>query len=531
MRVQALALALVQAGVACAQAYADNQLSLQQDPPLVDALFPDVPDIELLSPAFADPSSVPDSFAAGTSGPTDIAVLDKFLQDIASRHAWATYDNALESEELRPIPYLRLSSSSSNCTAGQKVRIWLQGGVHGNEPGGDQALLALLGLFDANSTYTEHLLAKTEIVVLPRYNPDGVAYFQRAYASNFDPNRDQAVLKSRQSRDVKRVLSAFDPHVFLDAHEYTGGQRLGAAGNLRKAQDGQISNVKNPNIHESIRALGEGLFASSITATLEGHGLRTSPYFTAPGGTDNLVLTEPSSVSRPNHNNAGLLQAVAFLSETRGIRQGAQHFQRRVTAGLLVAQTIVETAAENAREVLDTIESGRAAFIESTDDIIVNDTARVHETTWEFINAQDGTLVHLPVTFHNSTPTIPDLTRARPEAYVFPRAFSEVAERLRVSGVEVEELTEPFDGEVEVLRVTRATVDSAKYEGIAETNVETEPFRKRVRIPAGGYRVSTRQKNAAFALVTLEPENRSSYARYNLVDLVRGAEYPIFRVL
>lgn len=103
MRVQALALALVQAGVASAQAYADNQLSLQQDPPLVDALFPDVPDIELLSPAFADPSSVPDSFAAGTSGPTDITVLgmppllfpsrisanltDKFLQDIASRHA------------------------------------------------------------------------------------------------------------------------------------------------------------------------------------------------------------------------------------------------------------------------------------------------------------------------------------------------------------------------------------------------------------------------------------------------------------
>ncbi|KAH6685441.1 carboxypeptidase [Plectosphaerella plurivora] len=509
MRIQALVVTLVQAGIVRAQAYADNQLSLQQDPPLVDALFPDVPDIELLSPAFADPSSVPDSFAAGTSGPTDITVL-----------------------ELRPIPYLRLSSpSSSNCTSGRKVRIWLQGGVHGNEPGGDQALLALLGSLDANSTYTESLLARTEIVVLPRYNADGVAYFQRAYASNFDPNRDQAVLKSRQSRDVKRVLSAFDPHIFLDAHEYTGGQRLGAAGNLRKAQDLQLSNVKNPNIHESIRALGEGLFASRIIAALDGHDLRSSPYFTAPGGTDDLVLTEPSSVSRPNHNNAGLLQAVAFLSETRGIRLGDQHFQRRVTAGFLVAQTIIETAAENAREVLDTIESGRAAFVESTDEIIVNDTARVHETTWEFIDASTGTLVNLPVTFHNSTPTIPGLTRPRPEAYVFPRAFSDVAERLRVSGVEVEELTEPFDGEVEVLRVTRATVDSAKYEGIAETDVETEPTRKRVRIPAGGYWVSTRQKNAAFALVTLEPENRSSYARYNLVDLVRGAEYPIFRVL
>lgn len=78
MRVQALPLALslaARAGIARAQAYADNQLSLQQDPPLVDALFPDVPDVDLYSPAFADPSSVPDAFAAGTSGPTDIEVL------------------------------------------------------------------------------------------------------------------------------------------------------------------------------------------------------------------------------------------------------------------------------------------------------------------------------------------------------------------------------------------------------------------------------------------------------------------------
>lgn len=367
--------------------------------------------------------------------------------------------------------------------------------------------------------------------MLPRYNPDGVAYFQRQYASNYDPNRDQAILKSQQTIDVKKVLSEFDPHIFLDAHELGGGQRLGGSGQYRKAQDGQISNVKNPNIHHSIRELGEGLFTQTIGAVLEAHNLRWSAYYTAPGGTDNLVLTEPSSVSRPNHNNAGLLQAVSFLSETRGIRHGDQHFQRRVTTGLLVAETIVQVAVDHFREVYETIESGRQAFIESTDDIIVNDTARAHQTEWEFVDARDGTLVHVPVTFNNNTPSISDLTRPRPEAYVFSRAFKDVADRLRVSGVEVEELEEDFVGNVEVLRVTRAVVATSKYEGVAETTVETEPFRKDVRIPKGGYRVSTRQKNAAFALVTLEPENRSSYATYNIVSLNRGDEYPIFRVL
>lgn len=43
--------------------------------------------------------------------------------------------------------------------------------------------------------------------------------------------------------------------------------------------------------------------------------------------------------------------------------------------------------------------------------------------------------------------------------------------------------------------------------------------------------VSTRQKNAALAFVTLEPEGIDSYVRFNLIPVQTGDEYPIFRVL
>lgn len=79
MRTHAVVVGLLHAGLAKAQlAYADNQLSLLKDPPHIDALFPDVPDIELLSPAFTDPDTVPAGFAEGTSGPTDIEVLGAY---------------------------------------------------------------------------------------------------------------------------------------------------------------------------------------------------------------------------------------------------------------------------------------------------------------------------------------------------------------------------------------------------------------------------------------------------------------------
>lgn len=264
---------------------------------------------------------------------------------------------------------------------------------------------------------------------------------------------------------------------------------------------------------------------------MRSHGLRTSAYFTAGGGTDLPVLTEPSSVSRAGHNSAGLLQAVSFLTETRGIRLADQHFQRRVAAGLLAVETLLQTAVDNAEEVYATIENARQEFTAGTEDIIVTDHARTTNTTWPFVDARNGTLVHVPVQFRNSTPTAPDLVRARPEAYIFPRAWAAVADKLRTLGVEVAVLEEDFVGEAEVLTAESVTLASSKNEGVVESTITTTTSRRTVRVPKGGFRVSTKQKNAAFAFVLLEPENNASLAWYNVINLEEGDEYPVFRVL
>lgn len=49
--------------------------------------------------------------------------------------------------------------------------------------------MALLGKMDSNATWTADLLDRIDILVLTRYNPDGVNYFQRELAPNLDPNR------------------------------------------------------------------------------------------------------------------------------------------------------------------------------------------------------------------------------------------------------------------------------------------------------------------------------------------------------
>lgn len=90
----------------------------------------------------------------------------------------SVYVADLSSEEGRPFPCVYLSSSTNQTSARDdrsKLRVWIQGSLHGNEPAGDEAALALLGAMDANQTWALSLLESMDILILPRYNPDGNA--------------------------------------------------------------------------------------------------------------------------------------------------------------------------------------------------------------------------------------------------------------------------------------------------------------------------------------------------------------------
>jgi hypothetical protein len=66
---------LLYAGLATAVRYNDNQVALVKDGDEAAKNFPEVEQIQLQSPAFIDPKSIPAGFDNGTSGPTSDATL------------------------------------------------------------------------------------------------------------------------------------------------------------------------------------------------------------------------------------------------------------------------------------------------------------------------------------------------------------------------------------------------------------------------------------------------------------------------
>lgn len=469
---------------------------------------------------------------------------DAFLQGLADRNSWMSYQVAdYLSEEGKTFPYVFLSTSTPALQLGNmaayyasapanKVRIWIQGSVHGNEPAGDEAVLAFLGKLDADQSWAASVLDKVDILVLTRYNPDGAAYFQRALATNYDANRDHAKLARPQTRSIKRTFMDFAPHVAADMHEYTANPHYG--GLYVPAADALFSAAKNLNIDPAIRALSEELFARRIGENLVSEGFRWAPYVTGSSSSvpnSTITYAEAGSDAKIGRNAMGLSQAVVFLCETRGIGLGDQEFHRRTAAALSMLTAIVQTAVDNAECVYSVVESGIESFINSSEDVVVTDSTEVSTRDWQFVEYASGALVNVPVRFESTTPTTANLTRSRPEAYIIPRAWADLAERLRVSGLEVETIEGDYRGSVEVLTASSVSFENEYPEGSLLATVTTTSSQRTIELPPGSLRVSTRQKNAALAMNALEPENIDSYASFNIIPLDVGDEYPVFREL
>ena len=225
----------------------------------------------------------------------------------------------------------------------------------------------------------------------------------------------------------------------------------------------------------------------------------------------------------------GLTQCVTFLTETRGIGIANQSYKRRTLAGLQMVLGVLETARDRKEEVYSVIEGAIEEFVGSSEEIVITDYTEYSNRTFSMVDRQSGEVVQLPVQFASTTPATANLTRARPEGYVIPRAWSDLAERLRVSGLEVETLAEGFKGEVEVYNITTSVLGRSYYEGHVLNTVTTEASSREIVLPPGIYYVSTRQKNAALAFIALEPEIAESFVSFSIIPVGEGAEYPIFR--
>jgi hypothetical protein len=127
-------------------------------------------------------------------------------------------------------------------------------------------------------------------------------------------------------------------------------------------------------------------------------------------------------------------------------------------------------------------------------------------------------------------------TARRPAHYYIPAAWSSIADKLRLHGIEVETVAEPVTVEVESMRLPDAQLagggSSFDHQGVAyEGRVRVDPGEPVVEVGtldlrAGDFRVPTDQTLGTLAALLLEPESPDSFFQWGFfLEILTQPEY------
>ncbi|MFL5843791.1 MAG: M14 family zinc carboxypeptidase [Solirubrobacteraceae bacterium] len=126
--------------------------------------------------------------------------------------------------EMRGLRAARYSAERAAAIARTRpLFAWIGGSVHGNEPSGGDADMALLARLAGGRTCADVAREKRLVVfLLPVQNPDGRAHGVRYNARRFDLNRDWFARTQPETQAKIAALTRFPPVIFADQHEEGG---------------------------------------------------------------------------------------------------------------------------------------------------------------------------------------------------------------------------------------------------------------------------------------------------------------------
>jgi hypothetical protein len=371
------------------------------------------------------------------------------------------------------------------------------------------------------------LLARVNVLIVPRANPDGGEAFVRDTGSRVDMNRDHLLLRTPEARAMAVVAREYQPDVVIDVHEFTVMDRWVAKFNGVMSYDALIQYATVGNLPQPLTSTAESMYRTAIFDALGKAGLAAHWYFTTEAGSTDLTVSMGGVQPDTWRNVGGLRNAVSFLQESRRVGIGRAHYKRRVRTHEVTMETILRTTAAHAGEVVTlTREAAREVVASACRGtyVVASDATRTTRTL-TFADPATGALKDVEVPWRSALDIRTLRTRPRPCGYFLDAAQEDAAARLRALGVVVERLVQPVTVRAERYRIlnsargTRADGRGAVDEGEGIVSYEVETEAASASLPAGTFYVSLAQPLGNLVAAALEPDSQNSFEANRLLPL------------
>jgi hypothetical protein len=487
--------------------------------------------------------------------------------------------------EGRPLPLAVVGAPDASPEAVRKtgkLRVYIQGNIHGGEVEGKESAQMLLRDL-AQGKHSEWLQSMV-LLIAPIYNADGNERIsltnrgrqhgpiggmgQRPNAQDLDLNRDHMKLGSPEARSMARLMSDYDPHVSMDLHTTNGSfhaYHVTYAPPLNPATDPAIIDLLRmqwlPAFTKTIKSkYGWDYYYYGNVSGGRGEGRggrggrgaagRGAPPSAPPPVVqqalepqlDGAMRTWATFDHRPRFNNnyIGLRNRIALLSEAYSYAT----FEDRIVATNRFIEENLNYAHANAKAVQQLVaESDKRSIVGSTlplraeleraaepVEILMGEVA-------EERNPYSGQMMYRRTDvkrpekmYEMGTFKATDSDRV-PAAYFVPPNLQTVIDRIQAHGIAASPLQAAETVAIEEFRIEAIEPAARPFQNRTERTIRGAWAAAERQLPAGTLRIDMTQPLARLAFYLLEPRSDDGLANWNLVDgLETDAKvYPIVR--
>ena len=490
-----------------------GQFSPQNDE-ITKRFFPD-PVLEINTPAF------------GKKGFTNYDDMMNYVNKLVASHPSELALSFIgESQKKKKIPMLVLHRDNGQ----EKVKVWFQGGLHGDEPAGTETMLFLLDKMVNDPSYS-YLLDKITLTIIPMANIDGYEKQDRYAADGLDLNRDQVKLLAPESNYLKKAFSNFGAEVAVDFHEYRPFRKeyneLGSDG-VCSIYDAMFMLCGNLNLPQNLREYTQNIFVANAKKSLESNNLSFRDYIAAHKQNNEVFFNQCTTEARSSTTSFALTNCISALIEIRGVNLQKTSFKRRINTTFLIATSFLKTVYDDAKNIKEVLKIANDA---NPENLVVVCKKPQENQTIRAINLKDNMETSLDIKVNNALKARPVLERKRPFAYLILPEQKKLAEKLTILGIEVLELNEDKTLKVEMYTVTSRSVSPEEDEGYKAQKIQTSVATTDKSFPKGTFIVYLNQKNGKMATEVLEPESENGFVKFEVLNTVLNKELPIYRYL
>jgi hypothetical protein len=415
--------------------------------------------------------------------------------------------------------------------AAGKLVLFINNAIHPGEPCGvDASMMWIRDLVQGKADLPDDVV----LVMVPFYNIGGglnrnsttranqdgpEAHGFRGNVRNLDLNRDFVKCDSKNARSFNQLFNKWSPDVMVDNHTSNGADYQYVMTLIATQKDKLAAPVSIVMTTSMLPFLYKEMKARDWEMT---------PYVYSRESPDEGIYGF-LDYARYSSGYAALHHTISFMPETHMLKPYADrvwstyHFMQVV---LDYCQGHRDEVLEARKEAFDTYHSQEAVAIDWQLDVSQADTFKFKGYQARYKPSEVSGLPRLfydrNMPYEKDVPFYdgykPSLTVTPPKAYVFPQAYSEIAERLEWNGVVVEKLEADTTMEVETYFIEDYE-DIPAYEGhYLHKNIKVRKEVLNIALFAGDHMVRTDQPASRYIFETLEPQAPDGFFAWNFLD-------------